>query len=231
MTGMHLARCQTALVERASNIQWLSRAGMSSNNCAWRNRSMATGHPTGMGNSEDLKLRLQDLLSVPAYVHCVLSRHELSRNLLSLMEGPSHIDLRAIGIVASNKSLVGHPLAGRPTHPTHRRSMMRRRLMVRRTVMRRYVMSSGNQDLVLQGTVLRASVREVNASVGCVDFSRSQAALVVGAANKKRLPTGGCARLDRVWRNVSITARHPSKAMTSQDLKGEKDIEMNRNIS
>lgn len=197
---VNLARRQTALIESPADIQGLARIRMATNHSAWWNRSMSTGHPASVRNTKDLKLVLQNLLTIPADVHRLLRRHVLSGNLLSLVEGACDIDLRTIRIMASNQTLMGDTLARRPTHPA---------LDGRR----------GDQHLVLQGTVLGTSVGKVQATMSGVDLSWRQTALVVRPADKQWLAIRCSSRLYGVWRNMSVAARHPSKSGASENLK------------
>lgn len=202
MTGMDFAGGQTTLVECPANVQRLSSIRVSSNDSAWWNGTMSTGHPSSIRYAKHLELVLQNLLSTPCDVHGVLSRHELSRNLFSLVEGAGYVDLGAIRVVASNDSLWRYSLTRRPTHPTdrgHRR----------------------DQHFVLQGTVLCSSVGKVKTSVGGVDFTRRQATLMLRATDKQGLATDCRARLDRVGGHMSISTGDPRKSCASQNLERE----------
>lgn len=119
VAGMHLARRQTTLVEGSANVQGLPSSGVTADYRAWWNGSVSTWHPARVRYIEDLELVLQDFLSVPTNVHGMFGGHELSRDLLSFVEGAGQVNLRSIDIVACNQTLVGYSLTGGPAHPAH----------------------------------------------------------------------------------------------------------------
>lgn len=205
VAGMNLTRGQTSLVERPSHVQRLARIRMSANNRAWRNRAMSAGHPTSVGYTEHLKLVLHHLLPVPAHVHRVFARQELSGNLFALVISSCHIDLRSVGVMASYNRLRGHSLTRRPAHPTNGRYK-------RGT-------AAGYQNFILQTALLRSSVGEIETPMGGVNLSRSQTALVVRPANEKWLSADCRSGLNGIWRDVSIAAGDPRKSCSSQNLK------------
>lgn len=101
---MNFANTQATLVMSATDIQWLSGAGASTDDSQWRNWTVSSWNPGGIAICQHFEIVLWNLLSIPADVSHVLAWHVFSGNLIALVECTADIDWSTVTIVATENS-------------------------------------------------------------------------------------------------------------------------------
>jgi len=114
---MNLAHRQATRMMSSSHVQGLSCAGRATPHRIRGHSATGTGHPGESLAHQHLVVGLLVLRTAVGHVGAALARNDLGRKVLALVKGPTHIDGRAVRVVATDHRVGGQGGVGRRVHP------------------------------------------------------------------------------------------------------------------
>lgn len=114
---MNFAHSQASGMMSASHIERLARSRRSAPHRIRWHSTAGTGHPGKSLTHQHLVVRLRVLRTTVGHIGASLARYDLGGKILAFVKGSTHIDGRAVRVMATDNRVWGQGAVWRRVHP------------------------------------------------------------------------------------------------------------------